>query len=206
MENAWKHLDLRDYEAHMQLESVQQLQALNRIMKQQVNQYAVDTIAVLGVAGGNGLEHVMPLAVSEVYGIDVNDTYLQACKTRFEGLGERLILRHMDLTDREEWLPCVDLMIANLLIEYVGIETFVYHMARAKPKLVSCVIQNSCNEQFVSNSPYLHAFDAIAQLHTDIGPDELINAMLQAGYALCLREEYPLPNGKEFIRMDYKLQ
>ena len=42
----------------MQLDSVKQLQTLNFIMKAQFGEYPVTTAMVLGVAGGNGLEHV----------------------------------------------------------------------------------------------------------------------------------------------------
>ena len=37
--NPWKKILLSDYENHMSLESVQQLQALNRIMKEQFYTY-----------------------------------------------------------------------------------------------------------------------------------------------------------------------
>ena len=37
--NPWKEISLSDYENHMSLESVHQLQALNRIMKEQFHRY-----------------------------------------------------------------------------------------------------------------------------------------------------------------------
>ena len=69
--NPWKKIGLSDYENHMSLESVQQLQALNRIMKEQFSNYELlrkktdiheelhGNVMILGVAGGNGLEHIM---------------------------------------------------------------------------------------------------------------------------------------------------
>ena len=58
MNNPWKCINLSDYEKHMALASVKQLQALNQMMKGQLNKYNVQTVMILGVAGGNGLEHV----------------------------------------------------------------------------------------------------------------------------------------------------
>ena len=58
MSNPWEEISLDDYEKHMSLESVRQLQALDSIMKEQFSAYPVETAAVLGVAGGNGLEHI----------------------------------------------------------------------------------------------------------------------------------------------------
>ena len=58
MSNPWEEIILDDYEKHMSLDSVRQLQALDSIMKEQFAAYPVETAAVLGVAGGNGLEHI----------------------------------------------------------------------------------------------------------------------------------------------------
>ena len=58
MNNPWKDISLSDYENHMAMDSVQQLQAMNQMMKGQLNQYDVQSAMILGIAGGNGLEHV----------------------------------------------------------------------------------------------------------------------------------------------------
>lgn len=41
MENPWKEISLSDYEQHMCLDSVQQLQVLNAIMKKQLTAYPI---------------------------------------------------------------------------------------------------------------------------------------------------------------------
>lgn len=51
MSNPWEEISLDDYEKHMSLDSVRQLQALDSIMKEQFAAYPVETAAVLGVAG-----------------------------------------------------------------------------------------------------------------------------------------------------------
>ncbi|MFZ2538641.1 MAG: methyltransferase type 11, partial [Oscillospiraceae bacterium] len=58
MENPWVKVSLNNYEQHMKLADIQQLQTLNQIMKQQIKQHQIKTIAILGIAGGNGLEHI----------------------------------------------------------------------------------------------------------------------------------------------------
>ena len=58
MVNPWKEIGLSDYENHMSLDSVKQLQSLNRTMKEQFNDYDVNTVMIMGIAGGNGLEYV----------------------------------------------------------------------------------------------------------------------------------------------------
>ena len=55
MKNPWEEIRLDTYEAHMSLDSVRQLQALNALMRDQLAAYPVRTAMILGVAGGNGL-------------------------------------------------------------------------------------------------------------------------------------------------------
>ncbi len=54
MVNPWKEISLSDYENHMSLDSVKQLQSLNLTMKEQFNDYDVNTVMIMGIAGGNG--------------------------------------------------------------------------------------------------------------------------------------------------------
>ena len=51
MSNPWEEIALSDYENHMSLESVKQLQAMNSIMKKQFGDYPVRTATVLGMIG-----------------------------------------------------------------------------------------------------------------------------------------------------------
>ena len=55
MKNSWKEIPLTDYENHMKLESVMQLQTLNEMMKGQFDAYPIFRVMILGIAGGNGL-------------------------------------------------------------------------------------------------------------------------------------------------------
>lgn len=56
--NPWEEISLSDYENHMKLNSVMQLQGMNQLMKGQLDAYPVNSAMILGVAGGNGLEYV----------------------------------------------------------------------------------------------------------------------------------------------------
>ncbi len=82
MKNPWEEISLEDYENHMRLESVLQLQALNEMMKGQLEDYPASKVMILGVAGGNGLEHIRRDRVEKVYGMDVNAAYLEAAAAR----------------------------------------------------------------------------------------------------------------------------
>lgn len=205
MSNPWEEISLDDYEKHMSLDSVRQLQAMNSIMQEQFNTYPAETAMVLGIAGGNGLEHVRPDKFRKVYGVDINADYLRAVSERYTHLSGVLECLHIDLVNEAEKLPRTQLLIANLLIEYIGYGAFQKAVLQTAPEYVSCVIQiNTDEDQWVSESPYLHAFDRLDEVHRQMEEKALTAAMDEIGYTLILQESYPLPNGKALVRLDFK--
>jgi hypothetical protein len=79
--NAWNKINLSDYENHMSDSSVFQTQLLNKITSKQIDDYHPSSLAIPGIAGGNGLEHCKN--IEKVYAIDVNQSYLDSCLSRF---------------------------------------------------------------------------------------------------------------------------
>ncbi|SEP84698.1 hypothetical protein SAMN02910289_00666 [Lachnospiraceae bacterium RM5] len=107
--NPWKKIHLSDYENHMSLESVQQLQALNRIMKEQF---------------------------------------------------------------------------------------YTYEMLRAKPNIYE-------KSQWVSDSPYIHAFDCLDEVHQQMEEDALWRCLKELGFDEVDAFNTPLPNEKYLLRIDF---
>ena len=205
MSNPWEEISLDDYEKHMSLDSVRQLQAMNSIMQEQFNTYPAETAMILGIAGGNGLEHVRPEKFRKVYGVDINAGYLRAVSERYTELSDVLECLHIDLMNEAEKLPQAQLLIANLLIEYIGYGAFQKAVLQTAPEYVSCVIQiNTDAEQWVSESPYLRAFDRLDEVHHQMEEKALTAAMKEIGYSLILQKSEPLPNGKALVRLDFK--
>ncbi len=204
MSNPWKEISLSDYEKHMSLDSVMQLQGMNRMMKGQFASYPVTSAIVLGVAGGNGLEHVDTRKYRKIYGIDINEEYLSAVKLRYQDLSDVLECLCIDLAGEAEKLPTAELLIANLVIEYIGYECFQKAVEQVAPLYVSCIIQiNTDGEHWVSDSPYLHAFDRLDEIHHQMDEDGLHECLAQMQYRLIKRAETVLPNGKKLVQMDF---
>ena len=203
MNNPWKDISLSNYERHMALDSVQQLQAMNQMMKGQLNQYYIQSAMILGVAGGNGLEHVDTEKLNKVYGVDINTEYLVATKERYKNLSNVLECLCVDLNHEAEKLPQVDLLIANLLVEYIGYECFQQAVKVTEAEYVSCIIQINTDDGFVSDSPYLHAFDDLKRVHHQMDEQNLQDSMEAIGYGLVQTIEYLLPNGKKFVQLDF---
>lgn len=202
--NPWEEISLEDYENHMSLESVKQLQAMNAIMKKQFNMYPAKKVMILGVAGGNGLEHINSNLFDKVYAVDINKNYLNTVSERYSNISDILECLCLDLTTQPTLLPEADYVIANLLIEYIGYDAFTKVITQVKPKYVSCVIQiNTDEENWVSDSPYLHAFDRLDEVHCEMEEKALNDAMAKIGYRNLAGVKETLPNGKALQRLDY---
>lgn len=204
MKNPWEEISLTDYENHMQLDSVMQLQAMNQMMKGQLDAYPVSSVMIFGIAGGNGLEHISKDKFKKVYGIDINPDYLREVIHRYSGLGGVLECRCINLTDEADKLPKADMVIANLLIEYIGYECFQETVRHVNPKYVSCIIQINIEGDWVSDSPYLHVFDGLEQVHHQMEEQELKKAMLEINYHAIRTLEHMLPNGKKLVQIDFE--
>ena len=203
--NPWEEISLETYEKHMSLDSVKQLQLMNRIMKSQFEDYPVDTVMILGIAGGNGLEHIDIKKYKNVYGVDINELYLQETQKRYSNLADILQCLHLDIVCETEKLPQSQLLVANLLIEYIGYDAFVRAVNIINPEYISCVIQiNTDEEMWVSDSPYIHAFDGLDEIHHQMESDVLNEKMNLIGFKLIFQNMTELPNSKALVRLDYQ--
>ena len=170
-------------------------------MKSQFEDYPVDTVMILGIAGGNGLEHIDIKKYKKVYGVDINELYLQETQMRYSSLADILQCLHLDIVCETEKLPQSQLLVANLLIEYIGYDAFVRAVNIINPEYISCVIQiNTDEEMWVSDSPYIHAFDGLDEIHHQMESD-VLNSI---GFKLILQDMTELPNSKALVRQDYQ--
>lgn len=117
--------------------------------------------------------------------------------SNLDGLLECLCI---NLIDEAEKLPKADMVIANLLIEYIGYESFRNAIGQVSPKYVSCIIQINIEDSWVSESLYLHVFDGLEQVHHQIEESALKKTMSEIGYQEIKTLEYILPNGKNWCR------
>src|ERR1700712_74842 len=97
-DNPWSQIPLEDYETHMSHDSVGQQQLLSRLTKKYLELLNPVTCLFLGIAGGNGLEHLDNSRVESVYGIDINQAYLEKTEQRFGDKIKPLTLLNIDIT------------------------------------------------------------------------------------------------------------
>jgi len=205
MSNPWNDISLDDYENHMKLDSVYQIQTLSKMMEEQIHTYRVSKIMILGVAGGNGLEHVDTQKIKRVYGVDINKKYLEKCVERFPQLNNVFIPVCADFADKSAILPNAELVIADLFVEYVGVVVFAERIAKIRPEYVSVIIQKDEDNSFVSDSPYIGCFDGLDSIHSQIVGNELIKEFERYEYIKIYEKDEALPNCKLLVRLDFKL-
>jgi len=203
MRNPFLDIPLDIYEKHMKLDTVQQSQVLNDIIKKQLYSYDVNSVIILGIAGGNGLEHIDAQKIDIVYGIDINEKYLAVCRERYSQLNDHFQTVCADLTNKNIEIPKAKLVIANLFIEYIGYDAFSHHMKVMSPEFISIIIQINEQDDFISQSPYIYAFDKVSEVHHKMEEDKLAEVLAQIGYSKLYRDDIPLPNGKKFVQMDF---
>lgn len=99
----------------------------------------------------------------------------------------------------------MDLVIANLIVEYVGIAEFAAFAAANADSIgiLSCVIQRNDSQTFVSETAYASSFDALSTVSSDVDAETLERELSNAGFDILDHREYPLPNGKTLIRQDF---
>ena len=117
--NPWLALPLEDYEGHMGSDTVNQLGPLADLFGEALARLRPRSLAVLGVAGGNGLEHVDSSRTVRVVGIDVNPDYLAVTRQRFHDL-RGLELVCADLACEAVEIEPVALVHAALVFEHAG--------------------------------------------------------------------------------------
>jgi hypothetical protein len=120
MTSAWLRVPLDQYEGHMTARGVEQLDALSTLFARALRDSQPASVAVLGVAGGNGLDHIDSGVTTRVVGVDINEQYLDATRKRYSAL-PGLELHCLDLSESTATLEPVQLVHAALIFEHAGV-------------------------------------------------------------------------------------
>jgi hypothetical protein len=86
MPNPWLAISLEDYEGHMGSDDVRQLEPLSDLFRCALDLCRPESVAVLGIAGGNGLERVDPTITKRIVGVDIHAGYLGVVQQRYRNV------------------------------------------------------------------------------------------------------------------------
>jgi len=199
MTNRWLNVPLEEYEGHMNSEEVQQLGVLSELFAEAVAFCRPRSLAVLGVAGGNGFEHIDSKVTKRVVGLDVNLSYLDAVSRRYSSACG-LELHCVDLAEQVLELEPVQLVHAALVFEHAGVGRCLDNALSlvARGGTLSAVLQLPSEiEQGVSATP----FASIQNLKSHFSFVDLTclrETLEKRGFRLVRETRRSLPAGKAF--------
>jgi hypothetical protein len=199
MNNPWLDVPLADYEGHMALPGIEQAQLLSDILFSTLEQFAPDSVAILGCAGGNGFERI-PSSISRVVGVDLNPHFVAPTEARFGGRFQNLELIVGDIQDHEVSFAPVDLIFAGLVLEYVNVETVIARtstMLTAAGQLVTVLQLPNVNHRQVSPSPF-SSVQALGEVMHLVPPSWLQSAAEARGYIQLESHRIASVGGKQF--------
>ena len=199
MPNPWLAIALEDYEGHMGSDNVRQLEALSDLFKRALDLCSPESVAVLGVAGGNGLQRVDSAITKRIIGLDINARYLEAVRQRYGAL-PGLELCCADLADKHLSLAPVELVHAALFFEHTGLgrclENALFLVAPGGK--LSVVLQlPSEAEQDVTSTRY-SSMQALRDCFALIDVSQFCRKLEGKGFHLFQQEQRSLPTGKAF--------
>ena len=202
MTNPWLSIPLGDYEGHMNHPSVRQLRALSDLFKHVVEQAKPRSVAVLGVAGGNGLEHLATTAVARVVAIDINMEYLEATRRRFNQSNHSaaLELHCADLTIDQIRIAPVDLVHAALVFEHAGTENALENAVSlvGRHGRLSIVLQLPSAEQAPVTPTTFESIQALRDHFAFVDRDTLSASLEDRGFVPETEVTRRLPGNKTF--------
>lgn len=204
MDNIWNSVPLEDYEQHMLHETVGQLELLNHLTKRYLKKFNPKIVLFLGIAGGNGLEHIDKAITREVFGIDINKKYLEETRKRYEYLLPELKLINIDITTNDDEITKADLIWAALILEYVSIKKcfgFMSKNIQTGGHLI-VTIQSNNGIQSVSVTG-VETIKSVGQIFKAIDPEELLFTADKFGFFKVAHEENFLPNKKSLKTYDF---
>lgn len=117
--NPWLEIKLNDYESHMALSSIAQAQYLSGLLAKYIEKYSPKSAAILGCAGGNGLDVISNSSLDRVVCIDINPAYIGVAKERFSSKFRQGEFLCADILSSSFSFKPVDLIFAGLIFEYV---------------------------------------------------------------------------------------
>lgn len=199
MLNPWLEVPLAEYEGHMTSPAVQQMAALSDLFAEVLTMRSAESVAILGVAGGNGLDRIDTAQVRRIVGIDINSEYLAAVRERHNHL-PNLELHCVNLSAETLSIAPVELVHAALVFEHAGVEQcFENAVSLVAPGGALSVILQLPTQGDANVGTSSYAAVQRFKDHFQLVPPEEFAARLKArGFSQIFEKRHPLVSGKSF--------
>jgi hypothetical protein len=207
MDHPWLEIPIADYEAHMALPSIGQARLLSTTLQQVVSAFQPRSLAVLGVAGGNGLDVVDAALVRRVVAIDFNPDYLDLCAKRHAASFAQFETILHDLSQGPPVIVPVECLYAGLLLEYLRVPPFAAYLPSLLTSggIFAALVQlPSPDRSEVSVSPF-PSLRKLHQVFSFVDVDLLRELLTARGFSVIEERPIHLASGKSFCNLVAKL-
>jgi cyclopropane fatty-acyl-phospholipid synthase-like methyltransferase len=201
MENPWLSIPLAEYEGHMALPEIGQAEMLAGELEFAVRQYSPKSVAVIGCAGGNGLDRLVESGIERIVGIDINPAYVKTVRRRFRSRIPGLELHVADIQSMLPQIAPVDLIFAALILEYVDVPMTMrsfQKLCAPDGALVVILQAASPNVEKTSPSPY-KSIQLLAPAMRLLEQGDVQERATAAGFSLASSRIVSLRSGKDFM-------
>ncbi len=206
MRHPWLEIPIADYETHMALPSVGQAQLLGAALQRTVTQFQPRSLAVLGVAGGNGLDLVERNIVHRVVALDFNPDYLALCSRRYAASFVEFEPALHDLSQGPPVITPVECIFAGLVLEYLCVESFCGYLASLLipgGSFATLLQLPSPTLPEVSPSPFT-SLTRLESTFSFVHPVSLHHSLSAHGFSRIATDRYDLDSGKSFYYTSYQ--
>ena len=191
----------------MALPSVGQAQLLGTALQRTITQFQPCSLAVLGVAGGNGLEFAQRAGVRRLVALDFNPDYLALCSRRYATYFAEFEPVLHDLSQGPPVITPVECIFAGLVLEYLCVASFCGYLASLLTiggSFAALLQLPSPTLPEVSPSP----FTSLARLESAfsfVPPASLQDSLSAHGFSRIAVDRYDLDSGKSFCYVSYQV-
>lgn len=206
MSNPWMTIPLADYEMHMSLPLIGQAKMLADQLELLIERHAPGSVAIIGCAGGNGLERIKSAELERIVAVDINPEYIAQAKARHATRLTQLELCCADIQSESLNFGAVDLVYAALIFEYVDTRSTLASLrrnCRQSATLATLLQLPHAAQAAVTPSPY-SSLGALAPFMKLLAPDELCRVAKSAGFDAVNSEVITLPSGKRFCMQVFR--
>ena len=172
-----------------------------------VKRISPKSIAVVGCAGGNGLERLTRGTVERVVAVDINPRYIEVAAER---CAERLIGVEFicaDVQSESMRFEPVDFIYAGLLFEYVDVPSTIAalkRICRSGGTLATILQLPSADLSVISPSRY-KSLTRLSHAFCLVDPSHLKGTAVAVGYVPLTVEVIELASGRRFCKQTFRL-